>query len=517
MGGVINIITRTPQRDTSSLGLSFYSGFYSQPVYPQWRWTSSRRDFKGIRGRYATAFGKVAVNIAGSYNQNDGFKENSDFEDWNLFSRLRFFFDSNNQLHVTAGSYRNNYGNYVFWKDRNHALQIGNDPPDFYTRTDSRKSYVSADWVHVFSSKIFLRVRSLYQRNLATDFARPRLASNRTRADVYRRSEARTLRNEVQFNYQLRARSHLVAGLERDRSWVESIQYGKHSTDYFSGYAQLSAPLLQKFRVDVGFRYDAEHGREIRRTAQFNPKLGVVFHPNPAQSFRLSLGRGYRVPTIAERFISTVANQVHVEPNPNLRPERNITVEAGYRRNFGEIGFLDFSLFQNDYWDLIDPQLISDVPEVQFRNITRAQIRGVDLSQVVQFGRQWRLEWGYTYIKTKDLSRLPDGTKGPDYGKEIKYRPNHLLYVHTEYHRGRAVLGADFRYISKVRRVDRLTNIPDITLQVPAYIVDTQATYRWRKWTVGFFVKNLLQYYYLQSPGNLGDLRNYTVQIGYLM
>ena len=515
MGGVVNIITRTPAPDSSSHALGLYSGFYSQPSYPQWRWTTSRRSFRGVEAAYSTAVGRILTNLSANYNSNDGFKENADFSEWNLFGRFRYLFTPNQQLHVTTSFYSREYGNYIFWKNRNHALETGNDPPDYYTRTKTRNHYIGVQWVGVLSQRLFARVGVYDLFSLARDFARPRLASSGLKTREYRRSQARTLRAEAQFDYQLGPERHLIAGFENNGSRVHSIQYGNHAVGYFSVYGQISSTLGSEWKLTLGARYDQERGSEIYRAKQFNPKLGVVFAPNPAHSFRFSAGRGYRIPTVAERFISTVANQIQIQPNPELRPERNVSLETGYRRYFGAWGYLDVSLFQTEYWNLIEPTIVSEKPEVQFRNITRAQIRGFEISQIVQFSRRLRGEVSYTFIRTKDLSRMPDGRKSPDYGKEIKYRPNHLLTCQLTYSARPVTAGINFRYISKIKRVDRLTNIPDITLQVPAYIVDVHLNYRWRKWTLGLLVKNLLQYYYLESPGNLGELRNYTLRLDY--
>jgi len=515
MGGVVNIITRTPSADSSSYSLGFYSGFYSSPSYPQWRWTNSRRGFRGIETAYATAVGKMFTNFSATYNANDGFKENADFTEWNLFGRFRYLLNANHQIHITTSYYNREYGNYIFWKNRNHALETGNDPPEYYTRTRTHNSYIGIQWIGVLSDRLFIRVGGFHLYSLARDFARPRDTSSGLKTREYRRSGARTLRTEVQLDYQLGPGQHLITGLESSGSSVHSIQYGDHAVGYISYYGQFSSEFHSGWKITFGARYDQERGSEIHRSRQFNPKLGLVFTPNPAHAFRLSAGRGYRIPTVAERFISTVANQIQVQPNPALRPERNLSFEMGYRRYFGIWGYLDVSLFHTDYWDLIEPTIVSEKPEVQFRNITRARIRGLEISQIVQFRRNLRGEFGYTFIRTTDLSRLPNGEKSPDYGKEIKYRPNHLFFARLTYSANPVNAGVDFRYISKIKRVDRLTNIPDITLQVPAYIVDVHVNYRWRKWTLGFLVKNLLQYYYLESPGNLGELRNYTLRLNY--
>ncbi|MDZ7377655.1 MAG: hypothetical protein ONB13_13690, partial [candidate division KSB1 bacterium] len=92
-------------------------------------------------------------------------------------------------------------------------------------------------------------------------------------------------------------------------------------------------------------------------------------------------------------------------------------------------------------------------------------------------------------------------------------RPSHLLTARGQYKQKSWICGIDFRYISKVQRVDRITNIPDLEKQVPAYVTDLQAGIQKMNYSLMFIVNNVFQYYYFVSPGNLGDLRNFSVQL----
>jgi len=69
--------------------------------------------------------------------------------------------------------------------------------------------------------------------------------------------------------------------------------------------------------------------------------------------------------------------------------------------------------------------------------------------------------------------------------------------------------------MSKAKRVDQVTNIPDITHQVPTYVTDLQLRYRKSNYVVDLIVNNLFQYYYLISPGNMGDIRNVRLQLSW--
>ncbi len=126
MGGVINIITKKPQSDSSYAAASIYSGFYETPHYEQWRWSDSRRTFRGALLSYKTAFQGVASNFALNYHHNNNFKENADFRSWNFYGKFRFDLGANNHWRIESGWLNREQGGFIFWQDLNNALRPGN-------------------------------------------------------------------------------------------------------------------------------------------------------------------------------------------------------------------------------------------------------------------------------------------------------------------------------------------------------------------------------------------------------
>jgi len=516
MGGVINIITKKPQADSSYADVSIYSGFYETPFYEQWRWSDSRRTFRGALLSYKTAFHGVASNFALNYHHNNNFKENADFRSWNFYSKFRFALGANNHWRIESGWLNREQGGFLFWQNLNNALRPGNEPDDSFTRTYSKHFYLQSNMIQTINSKLYYRLRFNYKRDHAKDVAVAQPGRHPQLTGTYRGSRAQTFGHEMQFAYQANATQNIVFGWDVSGVQVNSIQYGERNLVTGSAYSQYSWQFSPKCKLEIGGRWDREWVKDIPNSSQFNPKIGLSYHPSEHSHWRLSAGRGFRTPTISERFISTFANQIKVLPNHNLLPERNISYEVGFIQDLVHSVRIDMSYFFTDYWDLIEPQLQSNELAVRFENITRARIHGIEMSERFSlFDRQLQLQGSYTYIHTEDLSKMTNGEVNPDYGKELKYRPNHLLYFHASYNRHYWVTGADFRYISKVNRVDKLTNIPDINKQVPAYIVDVQFGFQKPNLSVMFIVNNILQYHYLISPGNLGDLRNYTLQFNW--
>ncbi len=513
MGGVINIITKKPDPDTSHIRLSLYSGIYSQPSYPQWQWSDRRKMFRGTSLHLITTILGIASSISANYHKNDSFKENADFYNWNLYGKFRLQLNPGNNWLIQTGWLDSNSGGFIYWKDINHALQSGSDPPDRYSRTDSKIFYLNSVMTQTLSSRFYYRLRFNLQRNHAQDSETARPGMVPSSIGVIRESYAKVFGHELQFGYQPDIQHNITFGWELNLNRVQAIHYGRRQIANGSLYLQYSLQPKHNLKIDIGGRWDGERGEEITPISQFNPKFGINYQIWEDNMWRFSAGRGFRTPTIAERFISTFSNQILVKPNHKLKPERNVSVETGLRRNFNSFGYLDVCYFLNDFSNLIDPQLQPNEAAVRFENITRARIHGLEVAQQSSFlNNQLAINLAYTYLHARDLSRTFYGAPNPDYNKPLKYRPSHLFTARGQYQLRNWICGIDFRYISKVQRVDRLTNIPDLEKQVPAYVTDLQAGIQKVDYSLMVIVNNVFQYYYFISPGNLGDLRNYSVQ-----
>ncbi len=514
MGGVINIITKKPDPDTSHISLSLYSGLYSQPSYSQWQWSDKQRMFRGTALHFITTVLGIASSISANYHKNDSFKENADYYYWNLYGKFRLQLNPGNNWLIQTGWLDSNTGGFIYWKDIDHALKSGSDPPDRFARTDSKIFYLNSLMTQTLSGRFYYRLRFNFQRNHAQDseIARPGMLPSSV--GIIRESFAKVFGHEMQFGFQPHIQHNFTWGWELSVHRVQAIHYGRRQIANGSLYFQYSIQPRHNLKLDLGGRWDGERGKEIAQVSQFNPKLGINYQFWDKNIWRFSAGKGFRAPTIAERFISTFSNQIMVKPNPHLQPERNISIETGFRRHFNSAGYFDVSCFLNDFWNLIDPQLQPGEASVRFENITRARIFGLEAGQHWSFlNNQLTFNIAYTYLHARDLSRLAYGAPNPDYNKPLKYRPDHLFTARGQYQKNSWLCGIDFRYISKVRRVDRITNIPDLEKQVPAYITDFQAGIQRVNYRLMFIVNNVFQYYYFISPGNLGDLRNYTLQL----
>jgi len=514
LGGVVNIILKEPE-NRSRFNIRTYSGFYCKPIYKQWQLDSKRRHFEGYSFDYTTRSGPFYLMFTSNWKYTTGFKENDDSRTFCFLGKVGYCGREDLRFHILSGYSRDKSGFYLFWRSLNQATRNGGDPEGSQTRTTYISSYIYPVITHIPSSRFFYTIRGRWLRINSEDKREWKTGRPSPADSLYRNSTAWTRGVEVQFNFQYHPQGILIFGLDAQNDRVNSTQYNNRKVLTYAFYLQNEYQFWNKFKATFGLRWDGQKVTDLGSiSGEINPKLGLIYTPSGASTFRFSIGRGFRAPSVAERFISTFANMIKVSPNPGLQPERNLSAEIGMNLTLFNRANFDLALYHADYWNLIEPQLEPAKLEVKFKNIVRARIQGVETSCKVEWWKNhFTTNLSYTYIASKDLSRNPDGSPSPGYGKVLKYRPRHLFYSSADFKYKGFTAGVDFRYLSRIERVDELTPIPDLDKVVPTYVTDLRFGFTWGHLTVQFLINNLFQYYYLEAPANLGPPRSYTLQL----
>lgn len=244
------------------------------------------------------------------------------------------------------------------------------------------------------------------------------------------------LYGEIQHNRTLTGLlgTRLIVGgqLRRDqvtseRRWLEDRKTGEDVTiAQAGGYLQTETPLSSTVRLVLAGRYDKQEDYE----AQFSPKAALLFSPVPDHTFRVSVNRAYKNPTIlagyfyATDFTLIVPNALglgvfgnrsgitfrnaagdSVNYAPGLVPESNTTWELGWKGVLADRLLLDVTGYQGTYQNFFSPlgalhalplgaaatygynsegeELLGATGNKQwvfgYRNLGEARIRGMDL------------------------------------------------------------------------------------------------------------------------------------------
>ena len=98
----------------------------------------------------------------------------------------------------------------------------------------------------------------------------------------------------------------------------------------------------------------------------------------------------------------------------------------------------------------------------------------------------------------------------------LAFRPRHLLTLSGDYVAGPVSVGADFRYSSRVERIE-LEQLAELGYvdgrRVAAAVLDLRAAWRGGPWTVRALLANALNYAYNLVPETLAPVRTGTLSL----
>lgn len=219
--------------------------------------------------------------------------------------------------------------------------------------------------------------------------------------------------------------------------------------DVFGVYLQDEIQILENLWLTPAIRYDAyEQGGTVtnqrQEEDQLSPRLGATWRPFKFVTLFGSYGHAFRAPSLTELFISGAhtgpGNQF--VPNPDLRPEKTHTYEAGTRLNFDNVALekdrlgFDLTLYRTKATDFIETVVTGTVAAGSTTNVNipNAEIYGGEAGATYET-RYAFSRLGYSRIRGEDadtqasLDSIPAdklvaviGGKLPEYGFRMGLR-----------------------------------------------------------------------------------------------
>ena len=509
LGGVVNVTTRdVPNGLHSRLRLT--GGAYADPPYAIWEFRSS----PGLQGGadLSASYGNDVAggSIAVGDRHSDGYRQQDSEDHFHMAGKTRWEPSPGVRVDISGAWAVNRYDVPLSWCNRGKCDDRGQvfqpfmiDTTERGARTDSRKAYLAAQIRSTVSPGFAWQARASWLR---THFIDLRRSANEYGIGDRFGTEAR-IESHPDTN-----RSVLVGG-EVTFSRVSSDIFGSHTQAELAAYGQ-SEQQIGSARFSGGARLDflAVDGGSL--TAVASPRIGITIPTDRREHdggiLRASIGRGFRAPTMAERFVHTFALGFEVIPNPNLHPETAWSFEIGHTTApvLGTFR-VDAALFWTEAHDLIEPQAVlvpPDTIKIQLQNVVRARLAGVDATIIgAPIPNRLITTLGYTYLSTR--RRLAgDSTTGP-----LAFRPRHLLTLGADYTVGSLDVGADFRFASRPERIE-LEGFVD-PRRVPVKVLDLRAG--WSRGPVAFrlLVANALNYIYNLVPETLAPVRTVTLTV----
>ncbi|MGM9539238.1 TonB-dependent receptor plug domain-containing protein [Anaerovibrio sp.] len=195
-----------------------------------------------------------------------------------------------------------------------------------------------------------------------------------------------------------------------------SQPYSEKTTTYSALYAQDEWMVDDKWLLIPSLRFD--HNSAFGNKMTY--KLGNTFYISDNTRLKLNLGTAYRAPTEAELYmnwehtpVSTpgMRMEVHVKGNPDLKPETSYNFDIGLEAENNHGGSGKVTYFHSKYSDLIALKSTSVftpgmpmtmVVTSMYENINTAEIQGVEAEYKQKLGKYFTLRGTYAYTDAKD-------------------------------------------------------------------------------------------------------------------
>ena len=236
---------------------------------------------------------------------------------------------------------------------------------------------------------------------------------------------------EYQGEYTERAWARSVFGyaFEDEHGDIRDLLFGGATVGLRRNQAVYGEQILSSARGSLvaGLRY--VHNESFGNRAV--PRLAATLVPKRGNGFfsgtrlRFAFSEGIKAPDFLESFGNP---SFFILPNPNLKAERNLSLEGGVQQRLGSHWNVTATYFHNSFRDRIDFKFLGP-PTFQsiFVNLDRALAHGAELELDGRI-RRLSVRGAYTYVSTQVLEAPLDPAS---VGRPLLRRPRHsgLLQV----------------------------------------------------------------------------------------
>lgn len=397
LGGAINIITKKPEKDRSTVSTSYGSwGTKTMSLYQEGK------------------SGNVGYTFTADYGNTDGFRPHSDYEGSNFTSR----FDIGNNLIIRSGYTkfdRSDPGtsgipssNTTYYKDYTQ------DQVEAYY-FDVQKNFKLAD--------LPSQVRVFYNETDTDDIENlPNSIGSKNKSGVwglYQRLKDKETGFELQQNVINTDKQTVLWGYDYRRLSANNTDYAKNNSvgvqntykaNTYAFYLEDNKQLSKKLRMDLGGRYD----HHSAYGGQFNPKFGMAYQAQADTTIKLNISRAFKAPSMNDLYYGSSAN-------PDLKPQRMWSYELGVDKQFTPTSKASIVFYKENVEDMIVGRRQSSGGTIR-ENASSMRPKGVEMEWVRQLSNKYDYFVNYTYLDAGLMTFYSSRHKA-NLGVNYKYGP----------------------------------------------------------------------------------------------
>jgi len=384
MGGVINIITKTPTKQPYSRASISFGRFETQEYSLAHRWKPG-------------AFG-YGLSIAKE--KSTGYRPNSDYDALILGGEVGYDLTPKSHLDFSARMILKEIG-----VPGSESLP---DPDDRQKDDLTQLDLNYRGKIHPLFDLNLKAFQNIYRRtfeqgtqgfNVGPPFLHKNYATG----------------GEIQAISAIGQKHLVTGGVETIQDRVNSSALGVHLATRGAFYFQDEIEVAKPLTTTLGFRYDMHSIYE----EQFNPRLGILLRLPGDIRLRASAGRSFRAPTFDDLYWPEDA---FVAGNPNLQPEKAWAYELGGEKKFGQLALFKAAAFYRDVKDLIRWAIGAD-NKWRPSNVQSARIWGAEAELTFYPFKGLAIPLNYSFLYPRDEST----------GEPIPSKPKHMANMGMEY------------------------------------------------------------------------------------
>jgi len=527
LNGVINIRTAFPREEPHSK-IELFTGAYMNPKRSTLKWWGNTlRQFNGTTFSHSRKINNLDIVTGINILNDDGYRTQN--------------FEKHTRFNLSL-RYRDPGIKGLFYGFNTNGMYI--DKSDFFLWVSADSAYkqnnagvnTTTGYRFNFDPYVIYQTSENSRHSLRSRFFR--VTNNISGENKDNRSDSYF----AEYQYQHRFPLDLVwiAGTAGTFSNTFAALYGDHQSSNGAFFTQLDKKFLGKISLSFGLRwelYRLDHETEDSRPLF---RAGINYQVAPYSFIRMSYGKGYRFPSIAEKYTATSLSSLNIFPNPDLKSETGWSSEIGIKQGIkisNWSGYADVAAFWTEYHDMMeftfnlygnDTLPFEDRIGFKSINVGNAQITGIDATITGQ-GEIWDIPatvlMGYTYTNPIDLNVDKNDTNNSSSSRILKYRFYHSAKADIELNYKKISFGISMIYNSKMINIDNVFEDGILGTQILPGLKEYRQTnggYTVFDLRAGFqvtemsklavIIKNLANREYMGRPGDVHPPRNIAFQ-----
>ncbi len=376
--------------------------------------------------------------------------------------------------------------------------------------------------------------------------------------------------HQLMINYQFQKlwkKWSITSGLPLNIGLSSSNLYTGLRVSYSGAIYTQGEFKTERLSAVAGIRYEIIGVDNYTETSTPVFRTGLNYRLGVGTFLRASVGQSYRIPTIAERYLSDDLNpQVRVIPNADLGAEKGLSAEFGLKQLVAISkwqAYFDFAYFYQQYKNLVDygfvtqsknPELFAGLPTTYVvglypSNVSNALVTGYEFNLATRgslgpIGVTSLIGYTYNYPVNLDSARSYGAgdylskffnymgkrlePNDPATQKLLKLRPRHLVKGDIQLDYKKASIGVTVVYGSypenipetETLAVDFISGEFGATARYSKAhekgdaVVNLRASYQvMKQLKVSFIVNNITNRLYSFRPSKAEPIRNFTLQL----